>query len=289
MPARYLMALAAVSCVVPQRLPAQSEAALKQYFEGRTVTVKLDMPATQAGVDVWPGTNPPIDFSKYASRIKGSGTAIHAGDAVLVTKVKVKDDLIEFQLGGGGYGTFGDNTSSSVPVAATEKSQKEKNLERDIKREKDPAKKKAMQDDLDELQDEREREDARNQAAVAQAEETKKQNIRQQALGGGSRFNLRYRTTVPSSALTPEGIMAALSQYVDFADGAPAAVNPEPGSLRKGLTRAEAEAILGTPEKAEEGTEGSLRTVKATYASAMGRVEALFVEGILIRYSVTSE
>ncbi|HSE67975.1 MAG TPA: hypothetical protein VLB12_13395 [Gemmatimonadales bacterium] len=287
--ARSFMALAAVSSLVAPRLPAQSEAALKQYFEGRTVTVKLDMPATQAGVDVWPGTNPPIDFGKYASRIKGSGTAIHAGDAVLVTKVKVKDDLIEFQLGGGGYGTFGDNTSSSLPVAATEKSQKEKNLERDIKKEKDPAKKKAMQDDLDELQDERAREDARNQAAVAQAEETKKQNIRQQALGSGSRFNLRYRNEVPSSALTPEGIMAALSQYVDFAEGAPAAVNPEPGSLRKGLTRAEAEAILGTPQQAEEGTEGSLRTVKATYASAMGRVEALFVEGILVRYSVTSE
>jgi hypothetical protein len=83
--------------------------------------------------------------------------------------------------------------------------------------------------------------------------------------------------------------MAALSQYVDFTEGAPAAVNPEPGSLRKGLTRAEAEGILGTAEKAEEGTEGSLRTVKATYASAMGRVEALFVEGILVRYSVKSE
>lgn len=287
--ARTLMALAAVSSGVAPRLVAQNEAALKQYFEGRTVTVKLDMPATQAGIDVWPGTNPPIDFSKYASRIKSSGTAIHAGDAVLVTKVKVKDDLIEFQLGGGGYGTFGDNTSSSVPVAATEKSTKEKNLERDIKKEKDPAKKKAMQDDLDELQDEREREDARNQAAVAQAEETKKQNIRQQALGSGSRFNLRYRNQVPSSALTPEGIMAALAQYVDFTDGTPAAVNPEPGSLRKGLTRAEAEAILGAPQKAEEGTEGTLRTVKATYASAMGRVEALFVEGILVRYSVSSD
>ena len=83
--------------------------------------------------------------------------------------------------------------------------------------------------------------------------------------------------------------MAALAQYVDFTDGTPAAVNPEPGSLRKGLTRAEAEAILGAPQKAEEGTEGTLRTVKATYASAMGRVEALFVEGILVRYSVSSD
>jgi hypothetical protein len=32
---------------------AQSDDALKQFFEGKTVVVKLDMPATQSGVDVY--------------------------------------------------------------------------------------------------------------------------------------------------------------------------------------------------------------------------------------------
>ena len=32
---------------------AQSDDALEQFFEGKTVVVKLDMPATQSGVDVY--------------------------------------------------------------------------------------------------------------------------------------------------------------------------------------------------------------------------------------------
>jgi hypothetical protein len=38
------------------RLEAQSEARLKEYFEGKTVTLKLAIPGTEAGVDVSPGT-----------------------------------------------------------------------------------------------------------------------------------------------------------------------------------------------------------------------------------------
>jgi hypothetical protein len=44
---------------------------------------------------------------------------------VLVTKVKVKDDLIEFQLGGGGYGTFRDDASSNVFVPSASKTERE--------------------------------------------------------------------------------------------------------------------------------------------------------------------
>jgi hypothetical protein len=276
---------------------AQSEAELKEYFEGRTVTVKIDMPATDDGIDVWPGAKPPIDFTRYAKRVKATGTAVHAGDAIVVTKVKVKDKLIEFQLGGGGFGTFGDNTSSNVYVHSAEKTQREKNLERDVKTEKDPAKKRAMQEELDGLRKDREREDARNQAAVAEAEEKKKENIRRQALAAGSRFNLRYKDRVPSEAITPDAVMDALAEYVDFG-GAPATVSTgspltnsdlRPATLRKGLTRAETDDILGQPKATKEGKEGTLHTLTATYESQLGRVEALFVEGILVRYSVSSD
>src|SRR4051812_11880589 len=39
---------------------AQSEAALKEYFEGRTVALKLPMPGTEKGVDIYPGNPRPL-------------------------------------------------------------------------------------------------------------------------------------------------------------------------------------------------------------------------------------
>jgi hypothetical protein len=51
----------------------------------------------------------------------------------MITKIKVKDKLIEFQLGGGGYGTFGDETSSDIYVPTVSKSRREKNLEKQLK------------------------------------------------------------------------------------------------------------------------------------------------------------
>jgi hypothetical protein len=89
-------------------LAAQDEARLRHALEGKRVTAKMDMPATQEGVDVFPGSSRPIDFPKLSGRLKKNGVAIKDGESAMVTKVKVKDDLIEIQLGGGGYGTSGD-------------------------------------------------------------------------------------------------------------------------------------------------------------------------------------
>jgi hypothetical protein len=259
------------------------------------VTVKIDMPATEAGIDVYPESRSPIDFGQYSRRLKDAGIAIHSGDAVLVTKVKLKDQHIEFQLGGGGYGTFGDNTDTHVHVPEAEKTTREKNLERDLKNETDAAKRRAMREELDDLKKERDRENARNRAAVAEAEERKRENIRRQALSAGSRFNIRYGRPVPLGAVTPEAVIDALAEYVQFGapgvdtDASPPATDGRPASLRKGLTRAEAEELLGRPQQIREGMEGTLRTVIATYLSTLGRVEALFVEGVLVRYTVSSE
>src|SRR3954463_14483295 len=188
------------------RLPAQSEAALKEYFEGKTVTAKLALPGTEAGVDVYPGTARPLDYPKYADRLKDFGTAIKAGEQVTVTKIKLKAKHIEFQLGGGGYGTFGDETSSNVSTQPAPRTKREQNLEAEIQREADPARKRAMKEELDDLKAEREREDARNRSIVAEAEEHRKQNVRQRRLEGGSRFNIRYPAGVPIDALSPDAV-----------------------------------------------------------------------------------
>ena len=61
----------------------------------------------------------------------------------------------------------------------------------------------------------RQREDVRNQADAAQAQQIREVNIRQRRAEGGSRFNIRYKPVVPGE-ITPEAVMRALEQYVDF-------------------------------------------------------------------------
>src|SRR5688572_11055722 len=103
---RHVTLVLAIGLLGTGSAQAQSEEYLRRFFEGKTVLVKLEMPGTENGIDVYPGTSQPINFPQVATRLQRYGTAIRRGQEVMVTKVKLKDDLIEFQLGGGGYGTF---------------------------------------------------------------------------------------------------------------------------------------------------------------------------------------
>jgi hypothetical protein len=291
--------------LAPAGALAQSEAALRDYFEGRTVKVKIAMPGTEDGVDVYPGAAKPLDFPRHAARLKGNGTALRAGDEALVTKVKVKSKLIEFQLDGGGYGTMGDETSPTVGVTDAPKTKREQNLEAELKREQDPVRRRAIKEELDDLKAERERENARNRASVAEAEESRKANIRQRRLEGGSRFNLRYKDGVPSTAMTPDAVKQALAAYVEFpspateaatAPALPIAGSPQPATARpavgglpsKGMLTADVDQLLGTPKKTSDRMEGRLKVSTRAYSTSAGEVTAEFVEGVLIRYTVRS-
>jgi hypothetical protein len=80
---RGLALLSLVLAAAP--LQAQSEDQLKRYFEGKRVTLKIAMPGTEDGVDVYPGTDQPLDYPRYAGRLKDHGTAIRAGEDAMIT------------------------------------------------------------------------------------------------------------------------------------------------------------------------------------------------------------
>jgi hypothetical protein len=288
--ARFALLLFAVTV---RPVAAQSEESLRAYFEGKSVVVKIEMPGSENGVDVYPGRLQPIDFRKHAGRLKDYGTAIRRGDLVLITKVKLKDDLIEFQLGGGGYGTFGDDTDPHVNVPSAPKTQRERNLEKDLEKTTDPVLRRKIREEIDALRKGREREDARNRARVAEAQQIKEANIRQRRLESGSRFNIRYDSEVPSEALRPDGIMRALAEYVDFAPLAARTNEPttavRPDDLRKGLTVVEVDALLGRPISISERAEGTLTVQTSTYRRGDRTISAEFVEGVLIRFTIRSQ
>jgi hypothetical protein len=286
---------------------AQSEPELRDFFEGKSVIVKIDMPATQQGIDVYPDARRALDFAQYSARLKSTGIAIRNGESVIVTKIRVKDKLIEFQLGGGGYGTFGDDTGS-VAVVSAPKSRRERDLEKLVKEETDRERQRRLQRELDDLRNDRERDDVRNRATAASAEEAKKARIATTRLHSGSRFNIRYNEGVPPG-LGAEGIMRALAEYVEFpfaGDRRPATpppgsrvtaqpMLPEPaptapgGAIRKGMTLADVEGSMGKPEKTSTRMEGTLRVVTNVYSRGDQVVTAEFVEGVLIKYSIASK
>jgi hypothetical protein len=78
-------AIAPLLLALTAPLSAQSEADLKRHYEGTRVTLKIDMPGTEQGVDIYPGTDRPLDYSRYATRLKEHGTAIEAGDGAMIT------------------------------------------------------------------------------------------------------------------------------------------------------------------------------------------------------------
>jgi len=295
----------ALSACAPVAAFAQTEAVLKSFFEGTRVEIRIDMPGTSDGVDVQADAREAIEYPKYRDNLKRYGTALHAGDRVTVTLVKVKKDLIEFQLGGGGYGTFGDDTSTSVSLPDATKTDREKELERQVKDEDDRDRRRRLERELDDLRSRRERENRRIAIERERAEEAKKARLAERRLRGGSRFNLRYDDRVPDG-FRPDDLMAALADYVDFGSLAPRSTHdddvpprvtrddvPLPAGdvalPRKGMPRAEAERLYGRPSETSERRDGTLSVTTLVFLVGDQRIHAEFVEDVLVRYTITSK
>jgi hypothetical protein len=278
---------------------AQDEGQLQSFFEGRRVTVTIDMPGTSDGVDVQADSSQPLDYHQYGQRLKQYGTAIHSRQSATVTLVKIKGDHIEFQLNGGGYGTFGDDTSTSVSIPYVQPSARERELDRLIKEEDDPHKRERLEHERDDLRERRERQNRRIDADRAVAEAHKREVLDERRRKGGARFNLRYRGSVPAG-IRPEEVMAALAEFVDFSSlgyhpPAPSVSgNDRPGSddpdvsPRKGMTRDEAEREFGPPASENEHREGGLKVTTLRFVLRDQQIVADFVEGILVRFSTSS-
>lgn len=298
---RRLLSILTVVLLAAASAAAQTEGDLKQHFEGRHVTLKIDLPATKDGVNVYPESERPLDFSEYAAKLKRHGASIRRGDTAMITKIKVKGRHVEFQLDGGGYGTFGDETDAQVYVPSAGKSRREKRLEEELRREDDPARRRRLRDEIDSLRREREREDRLNQAIAEQATEERRARIEEKALRGGGRFNIHF-TALDPTALTPSAVREALRKYVDFSEAEeegdedsgllrttrPAAeprvvsVGPRTTFLKEGLCESEVLGLLGSPSLTLRAG-GGPSSVTHEFARGEGRVlVAEFKDGVLV-------
>jgi hypothetical protein len=289
---------------------AQTEWDLKQAFEGKFVVVKMDMPATHKGVDMYPDREPSVDYREYSARIREFGVALRAGDRIMVTTVRIKKKNIEFQLGGGGYGVFGDDTGY-VYVPDESKSRRERDLEKDIKDERDPDRRRRMQRELDDLRRDRQRENRRRDAEERELTARKQSEVASKRLDAGSRFNLwfdEYR--LASRAPTPLEMRRMLGEFLDFGDGppprdtrmgppSPRGVQPPPpppagdlsrvSELRRGMSMDEVHDMLGSPTRNKAGKQGELTTVTEWYDDGDRVTEIVYVGNVIVRFSTGSK
>jgi hypothetical protein len=274
---------------------AQDAAAVQNYFIGKQVVLKIDMPGSQKGIDLRFNKGTPMDWKEYGSRIKQFGVAIRNGDVARITSVVIKRDMIEFQLDGGGFGTFGDDTNTTVTAKPREKSDYEKDLERQIANTDDDDKRRALQRDLDRERARRERQDLINQHQAQIASQQKAQVVAQNRVTGGSRFNLRWSGSIPEDQLSPQAVMQRLSEYLSFDANSPAtqaddASVPATAKLKRGMRMDEVTALFGQGNLLSESVgDGGLKTQVVVYTTSDRRVEVTYVEGLVVRYSISSQ
>ncbi len=279
---------------------AQSDVALQQFFNGKEVMVKLDMPGTQKGADIQvDGAG--LNWRELGNRLKQFGVGIPKGAEARVTAIVVKKDRIEFQLDGGGFGTFGDDSNTHVLAHTTPKSNYEKRLEDQLASTTDPDQKRRLQRDLDRERDRRMHEDAANRRAAQVASQIKAEQVMHNRTQGGSRFNLRWNGKVPADQLTPDAIMAALSKYVDFnvaPDASqPAAMQPgmQPGAqysnaqIQNGMTMDQVANVFGPGHvSSQQVSPNGMNTVEMDYSNRDTGVHVTYVNGVVVRYSIQS-
>lgn len=270
-----------------------AEQRLRGFFEGREVVLLLDMPASQSGIDIYPEREYPLVYGKVGDRIGESGISVRRGQRITITRIKLKDDLIEFQLGGGGFSQF-RHGAGTVSPRITPKSSRERDLERRLKQETNPKRRRELERELDDLRRQREYHDDQNRALAEVANERRRERDHDRALDLGSRFNIRFEDKdVPEAFKTPEGVVRALEKYVDFLNLAPRPprrpedlVPEEPGSApaaRKGMTRAAVEDVYGHPLRDDQSREGALVVRVAAYELEGERIEVTYVDDVAVR------
>lgn len=298
---------------------AQNQAALEKAFEGREVTVLMDMPASHQGVDLYLQREPEMEFGEYARRVKAYGVSLRKDDRVMITTIKVNKKNIEIHLGGGGYGTWGDDSGYVSPTYVG-KSKRESDLEKERKNTTDAARRRAIDRELDYLREAREREERANKREAEALTAIKQREVASKRLDGGSRFNIWYADKrLEKWAPTPEELTLSLAKYLDFGgngDGIPGVMrgtsgnrlvgNTQPGgstaapgrprdveaaatSLRRGMSTDDVHDLLGNPTRRRSSKQGDLDAVIETWETTDSLTEVTFVGGVVVKFTSSSK
>jgi hypothetical protein len=189
---------------------------LAQAFSGNTVTVNVDMPATNKGIRIEAHRAGSIDGEKNRKRLEAYGTAIKAGDAVKVTGITVRGSEISFELAGGGapdldlgalIGPKPEGTTANLLEARARMQVNSASGNKTDTSNNNSA--------LRYLSATRQRADAERMANYETRRREAIEKYRQNALRHGSRFVVELDDDA-MEAFTPEALIRVLQNYVVF-------------------------------------------------------------------------
>jgi hypothetical protein len=175
---------------------------MEQYFQGRRVTVLLDMPGDESGVDVH-AREATVNGDLIRARVAKYGKGLRRGQIASVTLVKVKGDYVEFQLDGGG---FTDRQLMGLPgydSARWGTSEEERKLRSRMIGTRDKDRRRRLESDYDRLRRRR----VRPLRDKLEREHREKH---------GSRFNIRFASEREAARVTGEDLTAILQRYIEL-------------------------------------------------------------------------
>ena len=196
-PLIYIIALFVVGPTTAQHINE-----LSKLLVGKTVTLKMDMPASYLGVDV-SIPDQEINSSSYESRLVNHGISIFNGDTIKITKVERNENSISILLGKGGF-----RKTETVVAIADETSIKENDQQ--PKSEKLSIQQQQKQKRLAAIQ----RANHAQRKMKTQASENEK--TKHIALESGSRINLIFKEGTEDEDLNISLIVKALSQLLKY-------------------------------------------------------------------------
>ena len=103
---RYLLAFLFVLISTTGTVCAQSATDLEQFFTGKTVTMRIDLPATREGINVYPERSEPFDYPEYEKRMERHGALVRGFEVVTISELNVNGNQIEVRVAG--FGTPSD-------------------------------------------------------------------------------------------------------------------------------------------------------------------------------------
>ena len=275
------------------------ERALKNAFEGHQVELLLDLPASTKGLDFYPLQRARYDMGKHQARLMSDGIGVRKGSIALITKIKVKGEHIEFQLGAGGKSQKPQKPSTYVP-----KSNYEKDLEKQVKNASTDDEKKRLRRMLEDARNRRRQQEklqdalAEQQYQLALGDRTEEDWDAMAAPAStcattagcrrmSSRPRVSARRSMGTSTSTPS---RSEPTEADVPSGALPVGASYSGTfpIHKGQHRADVDALFGGPEQCAEQDQGVLKVTTCTYGLPEASLEASFVDGVMVRYVLTS-
>jgi hypothetical protein len=184
-------------------LSAQNELALQSYFVNQAVTVRVDMPADDSGIDLYAAREFALDPQVTAERCRKHGIGLAQGTLARVTHIEAKSKHVEFHLNGGGFTARQQFALPGLDSTYWGFTDEERRLKNGISSARDKRERERRQSAYDRVRRRR-------------VEPLRRQLERERRLQSGSRFNLRFEDAAQVRALTPEQVKQALSRYVTF-------------------------------------------------------------------------